>query len=393
MSSTGEEEGAMSTTDPTLAEADHPEPPRLTPRTLHRAAVDSGGLGPTATGLVFLVFVIVPAWIDRSVPIAVAVTALALIFALQYLYIAGIRFFSLRTRLLWLAGIWLNIGLLGALIGADVVYMVMYLVLAHAVVLPWRGGRIAVLVLGLAGVACALALGQLFAVFLAVAGMIFGLYLGYGIQRSELENRAERAERRSAVLAVAAERERIGRDLHDILGHSLTTITVSAQLAQRLVATDPSAAGDQLREIERISRQALADVRATTSGLREVRVATEIASARSVLEAAGIAAQVPTALPALDDARAELFGYAVREGVTNVVRHSRARTCGIEIAEDEVRVIDDGRGIPRGSGRTGLAGLAARFEEAGGALAVTSSAEGTRLLGRLGAEQAQEGRG
>src|SRR5699024_9137642 len=123
----------------------------------------------------------------------------------------------------------------------------------------------------------------------------------------------------------------------------------------------------QLAHIEQTSRQALADVRATSSGMRTVRAATEIASARSVLASVGIEAEVPTALPALDDHRAELFGYVIREGVTNIVRHSGAHTATVTVTEDRVRISDDGEGIPAGTTRTGLAGLARRVAEAGGA--------------------------
>src|SRR5690625_5034355 len=101
--------------------------------------------------------------------------------------------------------------------------------------------------------------------------------LGHGCRAPEEEEQLGRAQRRNAVRAVAAERERIGRDLHDILGHSLTSLTISAQLAQRLIEADPAAARAQLAHIEQTSRQALADVRATSSGMRTVRIPAEVA--------------------------------------------------------------------------------------------------------------------
>ena len=122
------------------------------------------------------------------------------------------------------------------------------------------------------------------------------------------QGRLQRAEQRVDTLSVAAERERIGRDLHDILGHSLTAISIKAGLAARLVDLDPAAAKAQIAEIEQVSRQALADVRATASGMREVRLATEIASARSVLLAAGIESRMPSALPPLTDAAERAAG-------------------------------------------------------------------------------------
>jgi two-component system sensor histidine kinase DesK len=183
-----------------------------------------------------------------------------------------------------------------------------------------------------------------------------------------------------AVLSVAAERERIGRDLHDILGHSLTAISIKAGLAARLVDQDATAARSEIADIEDIARRALDDVRATASGYREVSLATEIASARSVLLAAGVEARVPSAVEPVPRAVSELFGYVVREAVTNVVRHSEATTCTVELTRDSVSITDDGRGFVPGAptggsahaGGSGLNGLAARVDAAGGRFSVRS---------------------
>ena len=119
--------------------------------------------------------------------------------------------------------------------------------------------------------------------------------------------------------------------------------------------------------------------------MQHVRAATEIASARTVLATVGIQASVPTALPPLPDDVAELFGYVIREGVTNIVRHSRATCATITVTEDTVTVSDDGVGIPAGATRTGLRGLEARLAMAGGRLTVTSAETGTTLTARVGA--------
>jgi two-component system sensor histidine kinase DesK len=170
-----------------------------------------------------------------------------------------------------------------------------------------------------------------------------------------------------AVAAVAAERERIGRDLHDILGHSLTAITVKAGLARRLLGRDDVAAAAEIGDVERLAREALADVRATASGFREVSLATELAVAGNVLRAAGIAAQLPAAVDDVDPSARVLFGYVVREAVTNVVRHAQARTCTITVGPRSVEVVDDGtRGIATPG--NGLSGLAERVRAAGGTL-------------------------
>src|SRR5699024_5452735 len=165
--------------------------------------------------------------------------------------------------------------------------------------------------------------------------------IGYGVRQEMVQGELEAAQQRNAVLAVAAERERIGRDLHDLVGHSRTSLSISAQLARRLPEGDPDAARAQLEHIEATVRQALADVRATAYGMQHVRVATAIASARRVPAPDGTQADVPTALPPLHDDFAELFGYVIREGVTNVVRHSRATRTEIRIEEDCVSIEDD----------------------------------------------------
>lgn len=171
--------------------------------------------------------------------------------------------------------------------------------------------------------------------------------------------------------AVAAERERIGRDLHDILGHSLTAIAVKAGLARKLVPVAPERATAELVEIEELARSAVKDVRATAQGVRSVTLAGELAVARAVLDSAGIAADLPSAV---DNVRAdgrELFGFVIREAVTNVVRHADASACRVEMGQDWIEIADDGRGLdeanPTGSG---LAGLRSRLAESGGRLTV-----------------------
>ncbi len=146
-------------------------------------------------------------------------------------------------------------------------------------------------------------------------------------------------------LALADERNRFARDLHDILGHSLTVVAVKAELAGRLTGLDPARAEAEIGDVERIARQALADVRAAAGGYREVTLDGELASAGTALAAAGIGADLPdreiSGIPRL---RQELFGWAVREGVTNVIRHSGATRCVIRVTPDEVEIADDGSG-------------------------------------------------
>jgi len=180
------------------------------------------------------------------------------------------------------------------------------------------------------------------------------------------------AEARAELARLAAENERmrIARDLHDLLGHSLTTITVKAGLARRLGLADPARALGQIAEVEELSRQALADVRSAVSGYRDVTLAGELAHGRELLRASGIAADLPTATDVVDPAHQELFGWAVREGLTNVVRHARASYCTVRLSRSAVEIVDDGTGEPAPEGGVppgnGLSGLRERVAAAGG---------------------------
>lgn len=177
------------------------------------------------------------------------------------------------------------------------------------------------------------------------------------------------AREEMAQLAIAEERSRMTRDLHDILGHSLTVITVKAQLAGRLVATDESRAAAEIADIERLAREALTDVRATIAGKREVNLAPELVNARAALLSANIDAEVPYALDEVPTANRELFGWTVREGVTNVLRHSKASRCVISLRAGSVEVHDDGVGAaPEDLDGNGLRGLRERVSAAGGSI-------------------------
>ncbi|KAA9108466.1 sensor histidine kinase [Microbacterium rhizomatis] len=176
------------------------------------------------------------------------------------------------------------------------------------------------------------------------------------------------------ILAVERERNRVGRDLHDILGHSLTVITVKAELAGRLVDVDPARARAEIGEVEGLARGALADVRATVAGFRGVNISGELAAARSALDAAGIDADTPASTDSIPAPHRELAGWVVREGVTNVVRHSHAQRCRITLSPREIEIADDGVGPTRAAGSsTGLAGLRERVEAAGARMSVGRS--------------------
>jgi two-component system sensor histidine kinase DesK len=195
-------------------------------------------------------------------------------------------------------------------------------------------------------------------------------------RRDEAEARRREADEQ---LAVVAERERVARDVHDILGHSLTVMTIKTELAGRLVDIDPERAKAELAELHSLSRQALAEVRSTVGALRTPDLRTELASVRSALAAAEVDLEVVGEVDDVEPSRRVLFAWVIRESVTNVVRHSGARTCRITLGDDRVSVHDDGVGIPDHAFGNGLRGLTERVESTGGRLTVAGDGAGTTV--------------
>jgi two-component system, NarL family, sensor histidine kinase DesK len=191
-----------------------------------------------------------------------------------------------------------------------------------------------------------------------------------------------------AELRVQEERTRFARDLHDILGHSLTVITVKAELAGKLLPDQPDRAAVEVADVENLARAALADVRAAVAGYRGPSLAGELVSARAALTAAGITPELPTAVDSVPEDRRELFAWVVREGVTNVVKHSKASRCTVMVDANSVEVADDGVGAAASTsgGGHGLVGLRERAAAAGAVLQVGSRpGGGFRLALRMAA--------
>lgn len=179
------------------------------------------------------------------------------------------------------------------------------------------------------------------------------------------------ARQQLADLAIVAERERMSRDVHDILGHSLTVITVKSELAGRLLEIDAARAAVEIAEVETLARQALADVRSTVGGMRQIDIGTELASARTALVAAAIDVDLPGDADVVPLRHRELFGWVLREAVTNVVRHSHAQHCRVALTPSSISIVDDGCGPAEDTcGGNGLRGLGERVSAAGGSLTV-----------------------
>ena len=220
-----------------------------------------------------------------------------------------------------------------------------------------------------------------------MSGVFFGSLIGFGVLwQSELEEknrRLEQAQGEVRVLATTAERERIARDLHDLLGHTLTVVAVKAELAQRLCDRDLDAARREMQELAAIARNALTEVRTAVVGMKGASLASEVERAERALSAAGVEARVRSQLTSGDPDREAVITMALREAVTNVIRHAQAKVCtiGVESTPDgaiRLSVADDGRGGAVAEG-SGLSGMRTRLEAAGGGLTVEGGPEGGGL--------------
>ncbi|HUA14300.1 MAG TPA: sensor histidine kinase [Verrucomicrobiae bacterium] len=234
--------------------------------------------------------------------------------------------------------------------------------------------------------------------YTALFPMIIGGGNTFFAERNRMNRRLRKANEEIEHLAKVAERERIARDLHDVLGHTLSVITLKSELAGKLIQRDPGRAAKEIREVEEISRQALSDVRDAIRGYRAKGISAELALAKSTLETAGVAVQCDAAttlnLPAMQES---VLSLAVREAVTNVVRHARARTCQLRLEQYDgscrLEIHDDGLGSSSIEGN-GLRGMRERVEMLGGHLERTNQS-GTTLTITLPLKEvaaAQEGR-
>jgi two-component system sensor histidine kinase DesK len=225
-------------------------------------------------------------------------------------------------------------------------------------------------------------------VSVAVVGLLV-----FTVNEARRANRAlAEARDELARLAVADERARISRDLHDTLGHSLALITLKSELAGKLLPAEPERARLEIADVERAARDALASVRETVTGVARPTLDGELAIARRTLEAANIELDVATLPEALPEAVDAVLAWTIREAVTNAVRHSGARRLRIRIDRDTAwataDVIDDGKGQATGADEAsaggGLRGLAERISALGGRFeAGPAAGGGFRLAVRL----------
>ena len=255
---------------------------------------------------------------------------------------------------------------------------------------PWIDRRVRTTVVVVAIVCCVLiaeallfelhplrwSWGVVFAIL--VAGLNY-----HSVQTRRMNARLRLAQGEVERLAKLAERERIARDLHDVVGHTLSVIVLKSELASRIAEIDPLRAREEIRDVERVSRQALEQVRTAISGYRSEGLGQEIENAKKVLAAGAVDLVVSRSEVALSPKEEAVVSLALRECVTNVIRHAGARNCAVVIDQDEsgrrrVVVEDDGggSGAPEGMG---IRGMRERLAMVGGTLAVEGG-RGTRVL-------------
>ncbi|MBK3522587.1 MULTISPECIES: sensor histidine kinase [Streptomyces] len=268
-----------------------------------------------------------------------------------------------------------------------------YLAVAYGATLPLRAAYWAIPATALVMYLIGLRSDEREARGLVILVVLIGFAMtGVGqLVRTTIELRKARAT--VAQLAANEERLRLARDLHDLLGHSLSLITLKSELAGRMLPGHPEQAARQVADIEQVSRQALVDVREAVTGYRRPRLAAELAGAQVALAAAGVVAEVPhdPALTGVPEEAESALAWALREAVTNVVRHSGADRCAVRLSRHEtldgpvleLTVEDNGSG---GSGKgpgNGLTGLTERLHKAGGTLRAGRVRQGFRLVARV----------
>lgn len=183
-----------------------------------------------------------------------------------------------------------------------------------------------------------------------------------------------------AEVAVGRERLRLSRDLHDLLGQSLSAVSLKGDLALRLLATNPVAARGEIASLTEVAREALHGVRTVTRDVHDIDLQTELDGAARLLAAAGVDARIDAGHVGLHPRLEQIFAWAVREAVTNVLRHARANCCTVTIVEDSGRmvltVVNDGLVDPVTAGGTGLDGIAERARSGGGRMSAGRADDG-----------------
>jgi two-component system, NarL family, sensor histidine kinase DesK len=315
--------------------------------------------------LTYLLFFLLAGWESQLLAtLAATVVALALYF--RSYWIRG-------PRLLWIAGAWFVLGAMFLRINPGASVFFVYAACLYGKI--WEPPMAFRYLAGHLVLVCLVCWARGGDVYVGASSAVFSALMGSVViqyaQRRRLSDRLVAAHAQSEHLAKVAERERIARDLHDLLGHTLSLIVLKSELASRLSATQPERAAEEIRDVERISREALAQVRAAVRGYRSAGFDSELRQAREALETAGIAVEARVEQPQLSAMQESVFAMALREAVTNIVRHAHATICRLSLRQDgrfcELEIADNGQGGALEEG-SGLSGMRERVEALGGIL-------------------------
>lgn len=322
---------------------------------------------------VWLVFLVYPVTETLQTDSSALVTALVLgaIAAFAVIYLLGWSVWREHALAIWCVLVLLMLATVPT-IGVDALGLTPFLGAFSALMVPapwWKWTTLVCVllpVLSLVG-------GEFPAFFFMLVWPIIGFCTAMRVF-AEVEERSEDAR---STLALVAERDRVARDVHDVLGHSLTALSVKAELAARLIDVDPTRARLELESIQETARQALAEVRATVGGLRAGNLEAELATLPRVLADAGVETTVEGTVADTDPRHRTLLAWVLRESVTNVVRHAHASHVVIHLDQSGLVVADDGTGRHHPEGN-GLRGMRERVSAAGGTLDLSGD-HGTRV--------------
>jgi two-component system sensor histidine kinase DesK len=334
--------------------------------------------------LVYLGYFLISPWLLRAPTWVRLATVLGTLAALP-MYFLG--YWLCGRRVLWVVGGFTLLGILFAPInpGAATLFIFASTALAGIGDPPKAFPYLGVLLAMVAAEAWLLKLPPIFWITTMFFSSLIGSAVIHWAHRRRLTEKLLAAQAESEHLAKVAERERIARDLHDLLGHTLSVIVLKSELASRLTASDPARAAEEIRDVERISRDALTQVRAAVRGYRSAGFDGELKVAMQALEAAGIQVETSVEHPELSPTQETVFAMALREAVTNVVRHAHATVCRLTLRQVgrfcEMVVADNGLGGALDEG-SGLSGMRERVEALGGALERDGS-HGTQLRIRV----------